>query len=193
MGTLIAGLLIFLGAHSVSIVAPSWRNRMALSLGKIGWQVVYSLVSIAGFVLIVNGYAEARLDPVVVYSPPVWTRHLASLLMLPVFVLLLAAYLPGRIKTATRHPMLTATKLWAVAHLLANGMLHDILLFGAFLAWAVADRISLKHRTPRPNPALPAGKLNDAIAVVGGLALYVVFAMWLHVRWIGVPPFAVGG
>ena len=193
MGTLIAGLLIFLGAHSVSIVAPNWRNRMALSLGRIGWQVAYSLVSIVGFVLIVNGYAEARLDPVVVYSPPVWTRHLASLLMLPAFVLLLAAYLPGRIKTATKHPMLTATKLWAVAHLLANGMLHDILLFGAFLAWAVADRISLKHRTPRPTPALPAGKLNDVIAVVGGLVLYVVFAMWLHVRWIGVPPFAVGG
>lgn len=193
MGTLIAGLLIFLGTHSVSIVAPNWRNRMALSLGRIGWQVVYSLVALAGFVLIVNGYAQARLDPVVVYSPPVWTRHLAALLMLPVFVLLLAAYLPGRIKTATKHPMLTATKLWAVAHLLANGMLHDLLLFGAFLAWAVADRISLKYRTPRPTPALPAGKLNDAIAVAGGLALYVVFAMWLHLRWIGVAPFAVGG
>jgi uncharacterized membrane protein len=192
MGTLIAGLVIFLGAHSVSIVAPNLRNRMALSLGPVGWQVVYSLVSIAGFVLIVNGYAEARLDPVVVYSPPVWTRHLASLLMLPVFVLLLAAYLPGRIRTATKHPMLTATKLWAFAHLLANGMLHDLLLFGAFLAWAVADRISLKRRTPRPTPALPASKLNDAIAVAGGLALYVVFAMWLHARWIGVPPFAAG-
>lgn len=191
MGTLIAGLVIFLGAHSVSIFAPDWRNRMAGRLGRIGWQVIYSLVSVAGFLLIIKGYGEARLSPVPVYAPPVWTRHLASLLMLPAFVLLLAAYLPGRIRTATKHPMLAATKLWAVSHLLANGMLHDLLLFGAFLAWAVADRISLKRRVPRPTPALPATRVNDAIAVVGGLALYVVFAMWLHARWIGVAPFGV--
>lgn len=193
MGTLIAGLLLFLGAHSVSIVAPEWRDRMAGRLGRLGWQVLYSVIAVVGFWLIIRGYAAARLEPVVLYAPPAWTRHLASLLMLPAFVLLLAAYLPGRIRTVTKHPMLTATKLWAVAHLLANGMLHDLALFGAFLAWAVADRISLKRRTPRPAPALPAGKLNDAIAVVGGLALYVVFAMYLHLRWIGVPPFAMGG
>jgi uncharacterized membrane protein len=191
MGTLILGLLLFLGAHSVSIVAPDWRNRMAARLGPIAWQVLYSVVAIVGFLLIIRGYSAARLEPIVLYVPPLWLKHVAALLMLPMFILLLAAYLPGRIKTATKHPMLAGTKLWAVAHLLVNGAVADLLLFGSFLAWAVVDRISLKRRTPRPARALPAGRFNDAIAVVGGLALYVVFALYLHVRWIGVPPFGM--
>lgn len=191
MGTLILGLLLFLGAHSVSIVAPDWRNRMAARLGPIAWRVLYSVVAIVGFLLIIRGYSAARLEPIVLYVPPLWLKHVAALLMLPMFVLLLAAYLPGRIQTATKHPMLAGTKLWAVAHLLVNGAVADLLLFGSFLAWAVVDRISLKRRTPRPAPALPTGRFNDAIAVVGGLALYVVFALYLHVRWIGVPPFGM--
>jgi len=188
MTSLILGLLLFLGAHSISIVNDPWRNRMQARLGEIGWKGLYGVISIIGFVLIVQGYGAARLDPVVIYTPPTALRHVAMLLLVPVFPLLLSTYLPGRIQSAVKHPMLVATKLWAFAHLLANGNLADVLLFGGFLAWAVADRISLKRRAPRALHTAPAGKANDVIAVVGGLALYVGFVMWLHVWLIGVSP-----
>jgi len=181
---LVAGLVIFLGVHSIRIIAPSWRDAMVERLGPLGWKAVYSVASLAGFILLVGGYGAARLDPVVLYQPPVWVRHLAMLLMLPVFPLLLSAYLPGRIKAAVKHPMLAATKAWALAHLLANGMLADVLLFGGFLAWAVADRISAGKR---PQAVVAGPVRNDVIAVVAGLALYAVFAMWAHRSLIGVP------
>jgi uncharacterized membrane protein len=185
---LILGLVVFLGIHSVAIVAPGWRDAQAMRLGERPWKGLYSLVSIAGFVALVVGYGIARQSPVVLYTPPTWTRHLALLLMLPVFPLLLAAYLPGRIKAALKHPMLVSVKLWAAAHLLANGTLADVLLFGGFLAWAVADRIAVKRRPPRSTPAAPASALNDTIAVAGGLALYALFVMGGH-RWlVGVSP-----
>lgn len=183
---LIAGLVIFFAVHSVSIVNEPWRDRMVAQLGERTWQGVYSLLAIAGFVLMVRGYGIARLDPVVLYSPPLWLRHVAMLMLVPVFPLLLATYLPGRIQAATRHPMLIATKLWAFAHLLANGMLADVLLFGCFLAWAVADRISMKRRIQRPVPGIPPSKLNDIVAVLLGLVLYVLFVFWLHGWLIGV-------
>jgi uncharacterized membrane protein len=189
MSLLILGLVLFLGIHSVSIVAPGWRDAQAVRLGEMPWKGVYAVVSIVGFALLVYGYGLARQAPVVLYTPPKGLRHAALLLMLPVFVLLLAAYLPGRIKTAAKHPMLLATKLWATAHLLANGTLADVLLFGGFLAWAVADRISLKRRPPRPLPGMgPPRVLNDVIALVGGLGLYVLFVVWAHVWLIGVRP-----
>ncbi len=189
MSLLILGLALFLGVHSVSIVAPQWRDAQAARLGENAWKGIYTLLSLAGFALIVIGYGQARQAPLVLYAPPVALRHVAALLMLPVFVLLLAAYLPGRIKAAAKHPMLAATKLWAVAHLLANGNLADVLLFGGFLAWAVADRISMKHRVQRPLPGAPAGRFNDLIAVLAGLALYALFITVGH-RWlIGVAPF----
>jgi uncharacterized membrane protein len=157
------------------------------------WKGLYSVVSVLGFVLMVVGYAAAREHPVWLYQPPLAMRHATALLMLPVFVLLLAAYLPGRIQRATKHPMLLATKLWALSHLLANGTLADVLLFGGFLAWAVVDRISVKRRSAagpvRPVPALPASGWNDALALVGGLGLYVGFVLWAHAAWIGVRPF----
>lgn len=187
MNILLLGLVIFFGAHSVSIVNDPWRNRMAASIGEWTWKGVYALLSIAGFVLIVWGYGLARQDPVVLYTPPAWLHPVAMVLLIPVFPLLLAAYLPGRIQAAARHPMLASTKLWAVAHLLANGMLADVLLFGAFLVWAVLDRISMKHRTQRPVPSVPPSRANDLIAVIGGLALYAVFVLWLHGWLIGVP------
>ena len=183
---LIAGLVIFFAVHSVSIVNEPWRDRMVAQLGERTWQGVYSLLAIAGFVLMVRGYGIARLDPVVLYSPPLWLRHVAMLMLVPVFPLLLATYLPGRIQAATRHPMLIATKLWAFAHLLANGMLADVLLFGCFLAWAVADRISMKRRIQRPVPGIPPSKLNDIVAELLGLVLYVLFVFWLHGWLIGV-------
>ncbi|HEY5756012.1 MAG TPA: NnrU family protein [Steroidobacter sp.] len=185
---LILGLVIFLGVHSVEIVSPTFRSRAVAQLGEGPYKGIYSLLSIIGFVLLIWGYGVARQNPILVYAPPIWMRHLTLLLMLPVFPLLLAAYLPGRIKAAVKHPMLAAVKMWAFAHLLANGMLADLLLFGGFLLWAVADRISVKRRAVvRPVPGPPPSKYNDLIAVVVGLALYVVFVFWLHAKWIGVP------
>ena len=185
---LVLGLLIFLGIHSVSIVAPAWRDSQHARLGDGPWKGLYAVIAIVGFVLIVVGCGAARQSPVVLYSPPLFLRHFALLLLLPVFPLLLAAYLPGRIQRATKHPMLLATKLWATAHLLANGTLADVLLFGGFLAWAVADRISLKRRAPRPVPGAPPRAANDVIAVIAGLALFVLFYLWVHQWLIGVSP-----
>ena len=191
MLVLVVGLMIFLGVHSVSIVAPGWRAATLARLGERPWKGLYSLASAVGLALIVVGYGMARRDPVVLYTPPAALRHLALVVMLPVFPLLFAAYLPGRIRAAAKHPFLVAVKLWAVAHLLANGTLADVLLFGAFLAWAVADRISVKRRSAdeaHEVPAAPPGAANDAIALIGGLAVYAVFIVWAH-RWIiGVSP-----
>lgn len=188
VGVLIAGLILFFGTHSVSIVNSSWRDRVAARIGEGPWKGLYSLVAIAGLVLIVWGFGLARQDPTILYVPPVWLRHVALLLLVFVFPLLLAAYLPGRIKAITKHPMLVATKLWAFAHLLANGTLADLLLFGSFLAWAVVDRISMRHREQRPLPGAPPSPWNDAIAVVVGLVLYVAFVLRLHVWLFGVSP-----
>lgn len=190
---LIAGLIIFLGVHSMSIVSASWRDAMAAKMGEIPFKAVYAVVSIVGFVLMAKGYGEARLEPVVLYTPPIWTRHLAALLLIPVFVFFLATYLPGRIKATLKHPSLVAVKLWALAHLIANGTLADVLLFGGFLAWAVADRISMKRRVARPLPGAPPSKANDIIALVAGLALYGVFVFWLHAWLIGVSPMGAVG
>jgi uncharacterized membrane protein len=185
---LLLGLVLFLGAHSVSIVAADWRGRTIARIGDTGWKLGYSVISVVGLVLIVLGYAAARQDPLLLYLPPVWLRHVSLLLMVPVFPLLFAAYLPGRIRRTAKHPMLLAVKIWAVAHLLANGTLADVLLFGGLLAWAVADRISLKRRPQPPVPEAPASKWNDWIALGGGLGLYVAFILGLH-RWLfGVSP-----
>ena len=187
----IAGLVLFLGIHSVSIVAPGWRSAQVARRGEGPWKGIYSIVSAVGLALLIGGYGRARGEPVVRYTPPAALRHVALLLMLPVFPLLFAAYLPGRIRSAAKHPFLLATKLWATAHLLANGTLVDVLLFGAFLVWAVADRISVKRRSvadAHDAPAAPARPMNDLIAIAGGLATYVVIVFWAH-RWlIGVSP-----
>jgi uncharacterized membrane protein len=188
MTLLILGLALFLGIHSISIAAPGLRARAVGSLGANGWRVFYSLVSAAGFGLILYGFHLAREAPVVLYTPPAWMRHVTFLLMLPVFPLLLAAYLPGRIKTTLKHPMLAAVKFWALGHLLANGLLADVLLFGAFLVWAVFDRISFKRRPPQAIRTAPPGRFNDLIAVVAGLAIYVFFILWAHLRLFGVSP-----
>jgi uncharacterized membrane protein len=159
-------------------------------MGPNPWRGIYSLVSVIGFVFILYGFHLARQAPVVLFVPPAWTRHLAFLLMLPVFPLILAAYLPGRIKTAMKHPMLAAVKFWALAHLISNGALADVLLFGLFLAWAIFDRISFKRRPPQVIRTAPPGRFNDLIAVIVGIALYVLFVMWAHLRLFGVSPVA---
>ena len=189
MTLLILGLVLFLGVHSVAIVAPGWRDAQLAQRGERAWKGLFSLASAVGFGLLIYGYGLARQAPVVLYTPPAALRHVALVLMLPVFPLLLATYLPGRIKTAAKHPTLLALKFWATAHLLANGNLGDVLLFGGFLAWAVADRISVKRRAaPRPLPGAPPSAVNDVIALVGGLAAYVVFVLWAHPWLIGVSP-----
>jgi uncharacterized membrane protein len=188
MSLLCIGLILFLGVHSVSIVAPTWRDAQVKRRGELAWKGMYALVALAGLVLVVHGYGLARQSPVVLYTPPTALRHLAMLLMLPVFPLLFAAYLPGRIQRAARHPMLLAVKLWATAHLLANGNLADVLLFGSLLAWAVADRISVKRRAvTRSVPGAPPGALNDIAAVAGGLVVYVGLLFAAHAWLTGVP------
>jgi uncharacterized membrane protein len=187
MTTLLAGLALFLGVHSISIVAPRRRDAMAVRMGLRFWQAIYALLAIIGLILIARGYSEVRNQTAILYMLPRWVHAITSVLMLPVFPLLLAAYLPGAIRTASRHPMLVAVKLWAFAHLLANGSLADVALFGSVLAWAVAERISLKHRVPRPVPAAPAGPWNDVIAIVGGLVLYGLMLQIGHAVLIGVP------
>ena len=188
MTVLAIGLIVFLGIHSISIFAPDFRNQMAARLGAGPWRGVYSLISLVGFVLVVWGYGLARREPVMLYNPPFWASHVTAVLMLPVFPLLFAPYFPGRIKAALKHPMLVAVKLWAVAHLISNGTLADVLLFGGFLVWAVADRISYKHRQQRPLKGAPPAARNDVIVVIVGLAIYALFVVWLHLKLIGVQP-----
>lgn len=188
MLAMVAGLVILLGVHSISIAAPAWRESMVQRLGPRAWKGLYSLASILGLALLVWGYRLARLEPVVLYEPPSWTRHAAAVLMLPVFPLLLATYFPGRIKAIVKHPMLAATMAWALAHLLANGTRADALLFGSFLAWALMDRISVERRVARPSPGSPSSALNDGIALVGGLAIYGLFVAGLHLRLFGTAP-----
>jgi uncharacterized membrane protein len=183
---LVIGLVHFLGNHSVSILAADWRAAQVARRGIGPWKGLYSIVAAIGLGLLIYGYGVARQEPIPVYLPPRALRHLAMLLMLPVFPLLLAAYLPGRLRAMVQHPMLVAVMLWAAAHLLANGTLADVLLFGGFLVWAVADRISAGRRAPAPPGA--TWQANDAIAIIGGLLIYGLFIVWAHVWLIGVSP-----
>lgn len=184
---LVLGLVLFLGVHSISIVVPAWRDRAAARLGN-AWRALYSLVTIAGLLIIIWGYGIARQHPVMLHAAPAWTRYLAAVLMLPVFPLFFATYFPGRIKGALGHPMLISVMLWALAHLIATGTLANLVLFGGFFAWAVADRISYRWRPQRAVATAPPGQFNDFIAIAAGLVLYIVFEHWLHARWIGVQP-----
>ena len=191
MTLLMLGLVLFLGVHSTRIVADGWRTATIARVGEKPWKGIYSLLSIAGFVLLVIGYGAARQSPVVLFAPPVWTRHLAALLTIPAFVLLAAAYVPGNaIKRAVGHPMMAGVKVWALAHLLANGTLADVLLFGTFLAWAVLGFIAARRRDRAAGTSYPAGPASrTAIAVVVGLVAWAVFAFALHRPLIGVAPF----
>lgn len=187
MIALVAGLLLFLGVHSIRIVAPRWREAQLAARGEGGWKGLYSLASALSLGLVIVGYGWARAAPVVLYTPPVGLRHLALLLMLPVFPLLIATYARGAIASSVRHPMLAAVLLWALAHLLANGTVADVLLFGGFGVWALADLVSASRRGAPPAAARLWNR-NDAIAMGAGVLLYVAFAGFAH-RWlIGVSP-----
>lgn len=184
MTLLIVGIIAFLGLHLLPTVA-GLREKLVGRLGENGYKALFSLLSVASFVLLVWGFAKA---PVIqVWSPPAWTQWVAVVLMLPAFIFLVAAYVPGRIKTTLKHPFLVAIKTWALAHLIANGDLASIILFGSFLAYAAYDRVTLKRREERGLITVPATgpPRNDAIAVVLGVALYVAFLLWLHPLLIG--------
>jgi len=191
MAVLILGLVLFLGVHSVRIVADDWRSATRARIGENAWKGAYSVLSLAGFVLICWGYSLARQQPTVVWVSPTWTRHLAALLTLPAFVLLAASQLPGNsIRTRVRHPMVLGVKLWAAAHLLANNTLADLLLFGAFFLWAVIDFRSSRQRDRAQNIVYAPGRLMPTLgAVAVGLGAWALFAFWAHAAWIGVRPF----
>lgn len=188
---LILGLAIFLGSHSVRIVADGWRNAMVARLGIWGWKGLISLPSLLGFWLLVWGFAAMRAEPVVLWQPPVWTRHLASLLTLPAFMLVVAAYVPGnRLKAMLGHPMVAGVKLWALAHLLANGNLADLLLFGGFLVWSVFSFRAARQRDRAAGVCYPAGPASrTVIVIIAGALVWAVFAMLLHAPLIGVRTF----
>jgi uncharacterized membrane protein len=191
MTVLILGLVIFLGTHSVRIFADGWRTRQIARMGEFPWKGVYSLASIVGFVLIVYGYGLARAQPMSLWAPPVWGRHLAGLLNLIAFVLIAAAYVPrNAIKARMGHPMVLGVKVWAFAHLLSNGMAHAVLLFAAFLVWAVADFTAARRRDREAGTVYPVGTTGrTAAVVVAGLVAGGVFAFALHGWLIGVRPF----
>ena len=187
MGAFFGGLFIFLGMHSVRIFAPHVRARFVGAYGEGRWKAAYSLVALLALIWMISGYTDAKIALGFVWAPPVWTRHLALLLMLPALIFLVAAYVPSKIKAALKHPMLVAVKMWALAHLLANGLTVHIILFGAFLVWAVLDRISVKRRG-EPNPVAPSGWRGDIIAVLVGAGAWVVLIVWLHEWLFGVAP-----
>lgn len=182
---------MFLGVHSVRIVADPWRARTVARVGEGPWKIAYSLVALAGLVLIVWGYGQARMAPVVIWTPPVWTRHVAALLVLPAFILIAAGNMRGtRIKARLGHPMVLGTKLWAFAHLIANGMLADVLLFGSFLAWAIVDYASARRRDRAAGTVYrPGSARGDVLAIVAGTVAWYVFGFWLYGPLIGVRPF----
>jgi len=191
MTWLIVGLLVFLVPHSIGLAAPQWRARYVARLGEKPWKGLYSLVSLVGFGLIIWGYGHARASPVTLFTPAAWTRHAAALLTVIAFVLIAAAYVPRtKIKAALGHPMTAGVALWAFAHLLANGQLHDVVLFGAFLVWSVATFVIRRSRDRESGTTYPPGTVaKDAIAIVAGIVVSVGFALFLHGPLIGVRPF----
>ena len=195
MTYLIAGLVLFLGVHSTRIVANDWRNQTLARMGEKPFKGIYALLSLAGFVLLVWGYGQARQQGLMLWNPPTAMRHIAALLMLLSFVLLAAAYVPGnQIKAKLHHPMVLGTKVWALAHLLANGSLTDTVLFGGFLLWAVVLFAASRRRDRREQTVYPAGTAGaTAMTVAVGVVAWAVFAFWLHRVLIGVSPFVAMG
>jgi uncharacterized membrane protein len=191
LAILVLGLALFIGAH-VFVTRRQARAGVIARYGEGPYKIAFSLVSLVGILLIAYGFGLYRATGWVgLWSPPSWTRHLAALLVWPAVILIVAAYLPGHIKARAQHPMLAGVKLWALAHLIANGDLGSLILFGSLLAWAVYDRIAVKRRgeAPAPLPA-SAGWRNDAIAVAVGTLAYLALGLVFHPIVIGVPAFS---
>lgn len=188
MFVLLVGLIGFLGVHCLRIVAPRWREERIARMGELSWKALYGVVAIFFFVVMLWGYGLARQHPVLVWAPPLAMRHVGMALVAVAFVLLVAAYVPNNaIKARLRHPMILGVKLWAFAHLLMSGWLHSMIVFGAFLLWAIVDFASARRRAVQPSAGTPTAAMT-VLTVIVGLAFYGVFALWLH-RWlIGVAP-----
>ena len=192
MTILILGLAIFLGTHSIRIFADDWRTARRARSGEGAWKVGFSILSLLGFGLTIWGFGLARQTPFVVWAPATAMRHIAALLTLISFILVAAAYVPrNRVKATLHHPMVLGVMVWALAHLLANGTLAAIILFGSFLAWAIFSFAAAVKRDRVAGTQYPAGTMTGTFAVVlVGIAAWATFAFWLHGRWIGVQPFA---
>lgn len=191
MTLLLLGIVIFLGMHLVRVVAPGLRASVIERQGKGAWMGIYAVISLVGLLLIIYGFGEARAVTGMLYNPPVFLKHISLLLMLLAFICLAAGLLPaGRIAVAVKHPQVLSIKIWALAHLLANGETSSVLLFGSFLAWAVILRISLKRRERAGEKVLPVFRStsNDLLAVVIGVVAYGLFVWKLHEWLIGVAP-----
>ena len=188
---LILGLVLFLGAHSARIFADGWRSATIARIGPMPWKGIYSVVSIVGFIVLIWGFRAARADTLVLWTPPVWTRHVAALLMMVSFVLLAAAYVPhNSLKARLHHPMVLGVKVWALAHLLSNGVAASVILFGAFLVWAALSYRAARQRDRAAHTVYPPGNAAwTAITVAVGLVAWSVFALLLHGPLIGVRPF----
>jgi uncharacterized membrane protein len=189
---MILGLILFFGVHTLT-TQRDLRARFIASMGEGGYKIFYALISLAGLALIAWGFADYRATGWIdVWNPPKMFKHITVALMLPAVIMVVASYIRGRIYTTLKHPMLTGVKLWAAAHLLANGDLGSIILFGSFLAWAVFDRISLKRRPDAGAPPIPVGGPgNDLIAIAVGVVAYLALAFAFHPVVIGVPVFGV--
>lgn len=187
---LVLGLILFLGVHSVRIVADDWRTRQIERMGLNRWKGIYSVCAIVGLVLIIWGFILARHHPVVLYVPPLWLRHLNGLLVLIAFIFLAAARVPrNHLKAKFGHPQTLAVKIWSFGHLLATGMLHDVVLFGPFLAWSIVLYMVSRARDRRTGAVYPAGTIKgDVLIAVIGVVLWSLFAFWLHTALIGVNP-----
>jgi len=199
---LILGLVLFLGVHALRVFAEGTRQKLIGAMGPFVYKAFYSIVSIIGLLLIVSGYSAARIEPIVLYTPPTGVAHAASLLTLIAFVLLIAAYIPGNlILRKLKHPMTLAVKVWAFAHLLSNGTLADLLFFGGFLVWSVLVYRSARRRAPVENPGLsnlpaviasrPPSMLASLVTLVVGIGAWAWFAFEGHAMLIGVAPFGV--
>lgn len=190
MSILILGLILFLGVHSARIFADGWRTQTIARVGEKRWKGVYTLISLAGFALIIWGFGLARQQPVVWWTPPTGLRHLNALFTLVAFVLIAAAYVPrNQIKAKLHHPMVLGVKLWAFGHLLATGTLADTVLFAAFLLWAILAFRAARQRDRAQGTTYPAGTLGGTLAtVVAGVVIWAVFAFWLHAALIGIAP-----
>lgn len=192
MALLILGLVLFLGVHSVRLVAPDWRTRQVARLGEGPWKGLYSIASAIGLALVIWGFGLARAHPMMWYATPLWLHHLNALMTLLAFVLVAAAYVPrNQLKPWFGHPMLAGTAIWALGHLLATGNLRDVLLFGGFLIWAAMDFVVSRRRDRSSDERAKRGTLTGTVMTVAvGVVAWAVFAFWLHARLIGVSPFA---
>ncbi len=187
---MIAGLALFFTAHTFTTLRPQ-RAALIARVGEAPYKAAYALVSLLGLVLIAWGFSGYRaMGMIAIWDPPPWLRHVNNLLLWPALVCIAAAYIPGDIKRVLKHPMLVGIKLWALGHLLANGDLGSIVLFGSFLAWAVYDRITLKYRSDPGAPDFGSGGRDcDILAVVVGTLAYLAIGFWFHPAVIGVPAF----